>query len=133
MNPILIDFVLGPIFCVAGVLAGVFLRGVPMRGWIALALLLLSALIWTFSEPRDSSASERTWLLPCFTFIAPLAVIYSFRARKHAPDRMLSRTAFIASFVIAAAFLFMLAGMIYGLALVISSPNTALEPTPTAL
>jgi phosphatidylserine synthase len=104
----------------AGILVGVFFRGVPLRGWIALILLFLSALTFVFSEPSDSSKDDRLWPLVSFMFFAPLAVIYSFRARKTAPDRMLARSAFVASFLIASFLLFMIFGTVFSVVLIIS-------------
>jgi hypothetical protein len=96
-----------------GVIASIFIRGVPMRGWIALSLLILSGLFWALSEPSDSLARERLWTLPCFMFFAPVAVIYSFRARKSAPDQLLARSAFVGAILIGVALIFMLCGMAY--------------------
>jgi hypothetical protein len=127
MNPLIVPFIVAPVFCISGIIVGVFVRKVPMRGWIAISLLILSALFWTLGEPNDNSTHERVWLLHCFIFTAPIAVIYSFRAHILAPDRLLARAAFFASFVIALAFLFMLCGIIYGPVLIISSPHVALN------
>jgi hypothetical protein len=96
---------------------------------MAALVLILSALFWAVSEPGESAADTRTWTLPCFMFTAPIAVIYSFRARKLAPDRLLARAAFFGSFVIGAALLFMLCGLVYALFVTMSSPNQALEAT----
>jgi len=122
------EIIIAPVSFVVGIVAGIFIRKIPMRGWVAVLLLILSALCWTFSEPNDSAVNERTWLLPCFMFIAPVAIIYSFRARKSAPDRLFARAAFFASFLIAIALLFMLFGMIDGFILVLSHPG-ALQST----
>jgi hypothetical protein len=96
-----------------------------VRGWVAALLLIVSALFWSVSEPDDNSADTRAWTLPCFMFTAPIALIYSFRARKLAPDRLLARAAFFASFVVGAALLFMLCGLIYALIVTMSLPNKA--------
>src|SRR5215472_17238788 len=113
MNPLFIFTVLGPVSCAAGILLGLSFRHLPMRGWAALSLLFLSALIWVFIQ-KDDSPDERTRLMLSFTFIATIAVIYSFRARKLAPDQIFSRAAFLGSLLIAAALLFMLFGTIWG-------------------
>ena len=96
-----------------------------MRGWIAAVLLIFSALLWAAREPGDNAADTRGWTLHCFMFTAPIAVIYSFRALKLAPDRLLARAAFFGSFLIAAALLFMLCGLIYALFVTMSSPTSA--------
>lgn len=108
---------------IAGTVAGTLVRRVPLRGWMAALLLILSALFWAVSEPSESAADTRTWTLPCFMFTAPIAVIYSFRARKLAPDRLLTRAVFFGSFVLGAALLFMLCGLVYALFVTMSSPN----------
>jgi hypothetical protein len=69
------------------------------------------------------------WTLPCFTFFAPVAVIYAFRSRKVAPDRLFATAAFIGSFLIAAALLFMLFGSAYMAFTIAMSPNKSPEPT----
>jgi hypothetical protein len=55
--------------------------------------------------------------------------LYAFRSRKHAPDRLFANAAFIGSFVIAAALLFMLCGSAYMAYTIIASPNQLPEPT----
>ena len=97
----------------AGVIVGALVRRVPMRGWIAVSLLLFSALLWTLSEPSDSSAPERVWTLPCFSFVAPIAVIYSFRIRRHAPDRIFATAALVGACIIAIALIFTLCSAAY--------------------
>lgn len=98
---------------IIGIVVGILIYRVPRRGWIGLTLLLLAGFFWAMTEPSDPSAAERLWTMPCFTFLAPIAVIYCFRSRKHSPDRLLANAAFIGSFVIVAALLFMLCGAAY--------------------
>jgi hypothetical protein len=50
-----------------------------------------------------------------FLFIAPIAVVYSIRARKAAPDRVAALAAFAGSFVVSGFLLFMVAGILYSL------------------
>jgi cytochrome bd-type quinol oxidase subunit 2 len=50
-----------------------------------------------------------------FLFVAPVAVTYSFRARKNAPDRLFALAAFAGSFILGAFLAFMLAGIISSL------------------
>jgi hypothetical protein len=52
-------------------------------------------------------------MFTAFLFIAPIAVVYSFRARRAAPDRTVALAAFVGSFLVAAFLLFMLAGLVY--------------------
>ncbi len=118
---------------VVGVTASIFVHRVPRHGWVGLLLVLLSGLFWGLSEPSDSSAPERLWTLPCFTFFAPVAVIYAFRSHKVAPDRLFATAAFIGSFLIAVALLFMLFGSAYMAFTIIASPNHALQPTPVGV
>ena len=115
---------------IVGVTVSLFAHRVPRRGWIGLLLILLSGLLWGLIEPSDSSAPERLWTLPCFTFFAPVAVIYAFRSRKVAPDRLFAKAAFIGSFLIAAALLFMLFGSAYMAFTINTSPNAMIGCKP---
>jgi hypothetical protein len=76
--------------------------------------------VLVLTEPSDPSAPERFWTLPCFTFLAPIAVIYCFRSRKDSPDRLLANAAFIGSFLIAAALLFVVCGAAYAAWMIIA-------------
>jgi hypothetical protein len=98
---------------ILGVAVSIFAHKVPKRGWVGLLLVLFSGLFRGLTEPSDNSAPERLWTLSCFTFFAPIAVIYAFRSRKVAPDRLLANAAFVGSFLVSAALLFMLFGSIY--------------------
>jgi hypothetical protein len=42
-----------------------------------------------------------------------VAIVYSFRARRLAPDRLAAKAAFVGAFIVAAFLLFILAGLIY--------------------
>jgi hypothetical protein len=50
-----------------------------------------------------------------FLFVAPVAVVYSFRARRRAPDRIVALAAFAGSFIVAAFWLFMVVGIVASL------------------
>ena len=50
-----------------------------------------------------------------FLVIAPIAVVYAFRARRAAPDRTMALAGFVGSFIVGAFLLFMLAGIVYSL------------------
>lgn len=115
---------LSPMLFATGVIAGIFIRGIPMRGWMGTLLLVISAALWMFSQPDDSAAPGRTWLLPCFMLVAPFTVTYCFRARKKAPDRALATGAFFGSFIIAVAALLMLFGGIYARAFILMHPDS---------
>jgi hypothetical protein len=109
---------------VVGVTVSIFVHRVPRHGWVGLLLLLLSGLFWALSEPGNSSTPERLWTLPAFTFIAPVAVIYAFRSRKVATDRLFVTAAFIGSFLIAAVLLFMLFAWAYMAFTIFTSPRS---------
>jgi hypothetical protein len=47
-----------------------------------------------------------------FWIITPVAVVYSFRTRRHAPDHLPALAAFAGSFVIGGFYLFTLAGLV---------------------
>ena len=101
---------LGVAALVVGVVATAFVRRLPMRGWIGVALVLLSATAWALIEAGSSSSITMFML---FLFSAPVAVVYSFRARRLAPDRVPALAAFVGSFIIGAFLLFMLSGIVY--------------------
>jgi len=104
-----------------GVVVGT-MRRLPMRGWVAGALLIVAALplalMYLLIPPGHSSPSNLPVFL-AFMFAAPLAVTYSIRARRTAPDRLAAWTAFVASFFIGAVFALMVAAMIYELVCVL--------------
>ena len=50
-----------------------------------------------------------------FLLISPVAVVYSIRAKRTAPDRTMALAAFVGSFIVGAFLLFMLAGIVYSL------------------
>lgn len=114
MTYLLLVFIASLVLFVAGVAFGIFLvRGVPMRGRVSVALLILSAFLWALSEPSNMNAGERIWTIPFFTFTAPIAIIYCFRARKTTVDRLLARAAFFSSFLLALLLVFMICAISY--------------------
>ncbi|MEI9865781.1 MAG: hypothetical protein WDN00_14750 [Limisphaerales bacterium] len=62
-------------------------------------------------DAGDSSHPSRLPMAILFGLIAPVAIVYSFRSRRHAPDKLTALAAFVGSFIIAGFFLFMLAGL----------------------
>ncbi len=96
-----------------GVLLAVFATRVPKRGWVGLVLLVSSALAWSLIDSGDSSQPSRLPMLLIFLLLAPIAVSYSFGARRSAPDRLPALAAFVGAFVVSGFLLFMVAGIIY--------------------
>jgi hypothetical membrane protein len=88
---------------------------VPKRGWIGVVLLVVASVAWALIDARDSSQPSRTPMLYAFLIFAPVSVVYSFRARRLAPDRLPALAAFVGSFVVAAFLLFMVCGIVYSL------------------
>jgi|GEM_PF-5508234 hypothetical protein len=86
-----------------------------MRGWVGVVLLLIAALAWSLIEGGESSRPSSLPPFLAFLLIAPIAIVYSFRARRVAPDRVAALAAFAGSFIIAAFLLFMMAGILYSL------------------
>ena len=120
MTYLLIVFIVSLVLFAAGIAFGIFVRGVPMRGRVSVALLILSAFLWALSEPGNMNTGERIWVMPLFTFTASLAIIYCFRARKTTMDRLLARAAFISSFLLALLLVFMICAIAYSLFFMIS-------------
>ena len=100
-----------PVFGLAAFSAGVavafFTRRVPMRGWMAVVLLLLA------STALGLIASSVPMLLT-FMIIAPVAIVYSFQARRRAPDRLLALAGFAGAFFVGALLLLVLASLVAG-------------------
>jgi len=80
---------------------------------IAVCLVSASALAWALIESGESSRPSSLSMFLSFLVIAPIAVVYAFRARRTAPDRTMALAGFVGSFIVGAFFLFMLAGIIY--------------------
>jgi hypothetical protein len=107
--------IFGLVALAVGIIVAVFLRRVPKRGWVGIALVLVSAVAWAFIESGESSRPSSLPMFLMFLFIAPVAVVYAFRARRAAPDRVAALAAFVGSFIVGAFLLFMLAGIVYSL------------------
>ena len=86
-----------------------------MRGWVGIVLLLAAGLAWAFIETGESSRPSNLPMFLTFLLLAPVAVVYSFRARRVAPDRRTALAAFVGSFIVAAFLLFMVTGIFYSL------------------
>jgi hypothetical protein len=99
---------------VAGLVGAYFAPKAPSRGWIGISLLLLAALAWIGIEASTRSLSSLPMSV-LFEFISPFVVVYSFRSRRHAPDKLAALAAFAGSFIIGAFFLFISAGVVFWL------------------
>jgi drug/metabolite transporter (DMT)-like permease len=98
-----------------GVVLAILSHRVPKRGWIGVVLLIVASLAWAFIDAGDSAQPSRLPMFLAFLLVAPVAVVYSFRARRSAPDRVPALAAFVGSFVVAAFLLFMVGGIVYSL------------------
>jgi hypothetical protein len=98
-----------------GVVFAILSSRIPKRGWIGVALLVVAALAWALIDAGESSKPSRLPMFLTFLTVAPFAVVYSFRARRSAPDHVTAFAAFIGSFIVAGFLLFMLAGILYSL------------------
>src|ERR1035438_2043510 len=85
----------------------------PKRGWLGVTFLVVSALAWALIDRDGGSPTSSLPMFTAFLFVAPIAVVYSFRARRAAPDRTVALAAFVGSFLVAAFLLFMLAGLVF--------------------
>lgn len=86
-----------------------------MRGWIGVVLLVIASASWALIQSGESSRPPSLAMFVTFLLVGPVAVVYAFRARRVAPDRIFALAAFGGSFVVAAFLLFMLAGIVYSL------------------
>jgi hypothetical membrane protein len=96
-----------------GIVCASFTHRLPKHGWLGVTLLLVSALAWALIDRDGGSLTSSLPMFTAFLFIAPIAVVYSFRVRRAAPDRTVALAAFVGSFLVAAFLLFMLAGLVY--------------------
>ena len=96
-----------------GIVCASFTHRLPKRGWLGVTLLLVSALAWALIDRDGGLLTSSLPMFTAFLFIAPIAVVYSVRARRAAPDRTVALAAFAGSFLVAAFLLFMLAGLVY--------------------
>jgi hypothetical protein len=111
MNPLHIFPIVSFAAMIAGVFGACFTHKAPSRGWIGVLLLLLAALAWMLIE-ADARSLSNLPMSVLFEFISPVAVVYSFRSRRHAPDKLIALAAFAGSFIIGALFLFISAGIV---------------------
>jgi hypothetical membrane protein len=83
----------------------------PKRGWVGVVLLVVASLAWALIEadPMRESFS----MLVVFLIMAPIAVVYSFKARRSAPDKTLATAGFVGSFIVGLFLLFMVSGLIF--------------------
>ena len=88
-------------------------RIVPSRGWIAVLMLLLVTLALILIDAGDSSSPSRLSMSLVFCLCSPFAVVYSFRARRHAPDKLAGLAAFVGAFIVGIFFLLMLGTAAY--------------------
>jgi hypothetical protein len=98
-----------------GIVIAFFAHRAPMRGWIAIVLLLVASGAWALIESGEDSRPSSLPMFLTFLFVAPIAVVYSLRANRHAPDRVTALAAFAGSFLVAAFLLLMVPGMVYSL------------------
>jgi len=77
-----------------GVVLAILSHRFPKRGWIGVLLLLAACLACALINVGDSSQPTHLWMVVAFLVIAPIAVVYSFRARRVAPDRVPALAAF---------------------------------------
>jgi hypothetical protein len=108
--------ILGLMAFAVGSAASFASRRVPVRGWAAVALLVAAAGAWACIEGGESSRPSSIPMFLTFLLLAPVAIVYSFRARRTAPDRVAAIAAFVGSFLVAAFLLFMIGGIVYSLA-----------------
>jgi len=112
MNSLIAFVIFSFVALVLGVSIACFARKWPSRGWVGVVLLLAAAITWTQIDAGESSRPSNLPMSMLFWFTAPIAVVYSFRARKHAPDRITALAAFVGAFIIGGVFLFMLVGLV---------------------
>jgi hypothetical protein len=75
---------------VVGISWSFFVGRLPSRGWAGIVMLLIAAVSWTLIESGDSSHPSNLTMSLLFLFTAPIAVAYSFRVRKRAPDKIVA-------------------------------------------
>jgi uncharacterized membrane protein len=116
---------------IIGVFIAFFVRRLPSHGWVAILLLLTATLAWMRIDSGESSHPTSLLMSMLFCITAPVAAVYSFRARRHAADRLVALAAFVGGFIIAGFYLFMLAGLFFWTYEIFSrSPHSSkVEPT----
>jgi hypothetical protein len=111
MNPLHLFPIVNLTAMIVGLFAASFTHKAPSRGWIGVLLLLLAILAWILIEADAKSLSSLPMSV-LFEFTSPVAVVYTFRSRRHAPDKLAALAAFAGSFIIGALFLFVSAGIV---------------------
>jgi hypothetical membrane protein len=96
----------------AGVAISFFTRRAPVRGWIGVLMLLIASVALVLIDPKEDSRPSHLSMLVTFLLVAPVAVVYSFRAPKAAPDRTVALAAFAGSFIVTGFWLFMVVGIV---------------------
>ena len=90
-----------------------FMHRAPMRGWIGILLLLVASVAFILIDLKEDSRLTPHWFMfITFLLVSPIAVVYSFRARRRAPDPLVALGAFSGSFVVAAFWLFLVVGIV---------------------
>jgi len=89
-----------------------FTQRAPRRGWVGVLLLLIASVALMLVDPKEDWRPSRLSMFLTFLFVAPVAGVYSFRARRLAPDRVIALAAFAGSFIVAAFWLLMVVGII---------------------
>jgi len=107
--------VLGLVAVGFGIMLSVVSRRVPMRGWVGVVLLLVAAVTWACIDSENTSRPTSLPMYLSFLLLSPVAVVYSFRARRVAPDHVAAVAAFMGSFVVAVFLLFMVVGILASL------------------
>ena len=107
--------ILGLVALAVGVGVALLIRRAPMRGSVGVTLVIAAALSWTLIDAGESSRPSSLPMFLGFLLISPVAVVYSIRAKRTAPDRTMALAAFVGSFIVGAFLLFMLAGIVYSL------------------
>ena len=70
---------------------------------------------WACIEPGEFARPSSLPMFLTFLLLAPVAIVYSFRVSRAAPDRLPATAAFLGSILIGAFLLFMVAGIVYSL------------------
>ncbi len=92
---------------IAGTSAACFVHKLPSRGWAGLVLVLASFSGLTMFEHVGYVLS--TLLAMLWGFLTPIATVYSFRARRRAPDRLVALAAFVGGIIVGGFYLIIVA------------------------
>jgi hypothetical protein len=99
----------------AGLVIAFCVRRLPVRGWVGVLLLLSASISFVLIDSEGPPNLAHLAMLLIFLFIAPIAVVYAFRVRRRAPDRVVATAAFVGSFLVAPLWLFFAASFIASL------------------